>query len=628
MTKRARLAEPPRRRVRELVHVTVDGVTVSVFVIVWDTPSGPVLYFVPLEPAPSVGRHSLVRQLCERLLDPGQWKRALLLEPVPIDLVPGAGGPRVRVHPAESSMDPARARARLKRGDDHPVSEVARTLRAVLPVWVRGTETVATATAAPGEPGITLSVADPTGWPRTEASLLMALRAGFPQRYPLGWALLAVEAAAQLDELVAAHAELTDSGDGWYLVARPRPPEPPEPLRRLLAAAQAPSGYGERAIADVAALRTAAEAVAGDDPLRDLLRSAADKLATSALQEQMAQLAQHAPRPSVGNLDAAEIVPVTATWAGPVVREWQRTLTPVADLPATLRLPRVARLLEFPVSKRPGTVREAYLDRAGRLVLVLTDPAEAEHTPWMCAEWPCDATVAAGWTDDTVLALDRPVPGAPAGPFLALTPGDGGVRIDQVPAPPRSGGPLQFDPGSARRWWLTFRRLLKLALDNTTAVEVTEQFEVFTTRPSTAAEVADRPFVLETIIEDAGMTLWPAMTVAGDTLRWRWDTVRAAAAADLTRAQRLLAPDAPRIYRYYAIAPDDHPSIDEAWQVVRVSGVSAGFYDEEELDRSGGWERTFIIDDIGRCKRDDVYLRLPLEDVDRVIAKVRSTWTR
>ncbi|MBF9130021.1 hypothetical protein I0C86_13785 [Plantactinospora sp. S1510] len=642
LAKQARPAVPPREKARGLVDITVDGVVRSIYVIVWDTPQGPVLYFVPLDRVPTVDWDHLVWQLCDRLLDREQWKRALLLYPVPIDLTAGDGdtdgGPRVRVHPVRFRTDSS-GRLHLKRGDDHLVEQVARTLRAVLPVWLSGTEAVATAGAALSNPGRTLTVDDTTAWPGQEALLRLALQARFPELYPLGWAVLAVDGAAQLNEVVAGHARVPDRGEGWYLVARPQLPQPPEQLRQLLAEAVTPIELGERAVAEVAALRAAAAIIAGDDPRSTLYRGAAEKLASLTLQVQMAQFPQHRPRPSIVHPDPAKLITVTARWAGPVVQTWLRTLTPVVDLPAALRLQRGAELLrytrrgerapwpDFP-SARPGEVREAYLDPAGRLVLVLSDPAGPDPTPWVCAEWPCDATVADGWTDDTVLAADRPVPGAAAGPLLALTPGVGNVRVDPFPVSPQYSGPLRLDLGIASNdGKALFWSVLKLALEQTTA-DVADRYSAADTHKPTAAEVADRHFVFETIVEDPGMTLWPAVMGARDSLRLRWDAVRAAAAADFARAQRLLAPDAPKIYRYYAIVPHKHSPIDKTRQVVRLSASPTGFAEEEQLNVTGGWVHGFIMDDIGRCKGSDSYRRLRLDEVDSHIAVVQSRWTR
>ncbi|MFY1687418.1 hypothetical protein [Plantactinospora sp. WMMB782] len=643
MTKQARPAVPPHEKARGLVDVPVDDVVRSVYVIVWDTPQGPVLYFVPLDCLPEVDWDDLVWRLCDRVLDREQWKRALLLDPVPIALTSGDvdtdGSPRVRVHPVRFRTDLS-GRPRLKRGDDHLVEQIARTMRAVLPVWLGGTETVAIADAALRNPGRTLTVDDTTGWPGQEASLRLALQARFPELYPLGWAMLAADGAARFNEVVAGHARIPDRGEGWYLVARPQLPQPPEPLRQLLVEAVAPTELGERALAEVAALRAAAAIIADDDPRSTLYRSAAEKLASWTLQAQMAQFPQPRPRSSTVHPDPAKLITVTATWAGPVAETWLRTLTPVVDLPAALRLRRAANLLrytrrggqgkwpDFP-DARPGEVRAAYLDPAGRLVLVLSDPAGPDPTPWVCAEWPCDATVAASWTDDTVLAADRPVPGAAAGPLLALTPGVDDVRVDPFPVSPQYSGPMRLDFSEANSAGKAlFWSLLKLALDQTDT-DVADRYSVgIRTSKPTAAEVADRYFVFETIVEDPGMTLWPAVMGAGGSLRLRWDAVRAAAVADFARAQRLLAPDAPKIYRYYAIVPREHSPMDETRQVVRLSASPAGFAEEERLDVSGGWVTSFIIDDICRCKRYDCYRRLAPDDVDSHIAIVQSRWTR
>ena len=604
LTKRARPAEAPRETRRGLVEVAVGGVVRSVYVIGWDSPQGPVLYFVPLDGVPAAEWDLLVWQLCEQLLEREQWNRAVLIDPVPIALTSGDGdGPRVRLHRVKFSPGCEGGGPRLKRGDDHPVAQVAWALQAVLPVWIAGTETVATARAALANPGRTLTVADPTAWPGREASLRVALQARFPQLYPLGWAILAAEGNALLHEIVAAHARTPDRGEGWHLVARPQVPQPPERLRPLLAEAVVPAELGEPAVAEIAALRAAA--ITGD-PRGVLYRSVAERLASLTVQVQMAQLARNAPQPSFLSPWVGETVTTTATWAGPAVETWRRTLIPVADLPTVVRLERVADLLRF---TRPGEVREAYLDWAGRLVLVLSDPDGPDPTPWMCAEWPCDERVTANWTDDTILAADRPVPSAPAGPLLALTPGDGEVRVDQFPLSSRLGGPPRLAVGDATRDGRNlFRVVLRLALE-----------------PAAAAQ-ADRNFFFETIVEDPGMTLWPAVMGAGASLRLRWDTARALAAADFARALRLLAPDAPKIYRYYAIALREDAPLEETTQVVRTSAGPGGFATEEHLKHTGGWMRSFILDDIGRCKGNDEYRRIRPDEVGKYIAVVYPQW--
>jgi hypothetical protein len=356
---------------------------------------------------------------------------------------------------------------------------------------------------------------------------------------------------------------------------------------------------GEAAADEVIALEAAAGAMDRDDPLVDLYVRAAGRLAHLMFLDVLAEVADRRPvSPHLDRVRAARPITVTAAWAGTVAETWRRTLAPVRDRAAVLRQHRIAALLKH---TRRGEIREAYEDRAGRYVVVLAD---ADGT-WMCAEWQRDPAVAATWTDETVLAADRPVPGGPAGPLLALTPEPAGtVRADPFPAGPVEGGPLAFDfgerPSAVRRLLLL---LLPLALD------------------SEAASFATRPFVFDTLIDQPGMALWPALTAPAAELRLPWPTIRALAAADVAHARRLLAPDAPRIHRYFAILDGDR-----LWQVVRQSADPDGHTTDHHIGLDGAWTASTILAEIRIGKRDDDYRRLTPAEADEHVATIRSRW--
>ncbi len=619
----------PREVVHDLVDVTVDGVTRTAYVIVWETTRGPVLYFVEVDGRSGADEDELVWHLCDRFLDRDRWADALLIDPstVYLDALLDEHdvGPHTFVHPVHFVPHPDDGRPRLQRGAKYPAGRIGRALERDVPIWTSRTNRMATARAALAAPGRTVALPDDSNWHWRQARLLQALQAGLPESYPLAWAALAADGARELNKIVAGHARLPDRGRGWYLAARPRPPEPPEPLRGLLAGAAVPRDQGEAAALEAMGLTAAAGAMDRDDPRIEVYTAAADQLSYLMFQDRVGEIAAGAPRSShVDRARAARRITATATWAGPVVQTWLRTLTPVPDLPTVLRQHRIAAMLKYsrlgedpdpsPWSRaRPGEVREAYQDRTGRYVLVLVDTDGPDPTPWMCAEWHRDPAVAATWTDDTVLAADRPVPGAPAGPLLALTPeGDGAVRVDPFPASLVEGGPLAFEFGddSEHRDAVmhVMRLLLPLAL-----------------RPESAA-FARREFVFGTLVEHPGMTLWRALTAPGDALRLRWDTIRAAAEADVAHVRRLLAPGAPPLHRYFAILSSATAPLDQLWQVVRQSTTPDGYALDEHIGPDGAWTRSDILQRINRGKSYDEDRPLRPEEVERCVETIRARW--
>ena len=179
------------------------------------------------------------------------------------------------------------------------------------------------------------------------------------------------------------------------------------------------------------------------------------------------------------------------------------------------------------------------------------------------------------------------------------------MRADPVPASPTDGGPLRFAFGDVGN---LVRLLLPLALE------------------PADLHFATTPFVVDTLADHPEMTLWPLLAAPGNRLRLRWDTVRAAAVADVARVRRLLAPGQPTLHRYYAILDSAAAPLDRPRQVVRRSGHPTGHPVDEHLGPDGGWRRSHLLDDIHRGRTDGEERLLRPEEVDRCIAAVRARW--
>ncbi|GAB2605901.1 hypothetical protein Aab01nite_00700 [Paractinoplanes abujensis] len=561
------------QRPREVVHDLIDVAAGSAYVILWETPHGPVLYVVPLGPVGHAEHEELTRQLMTRLVAPGRHPATLILQPSTVSLdtlvLDRQTGPFVYLRPI---------------GGRQGAAKIGRNLGADLPIWVSGTTTVETARAMLAERGRTVPVPDSTSWGRSEAMLLVGMRAGLPETHPRAWGALAREHRVVLEQVRAGHARLPDRSAGWYLAARPRPPQPPEPLRTLLDEAAFPADRGERAAAEIITLEAAARDMDRDDPRIEPFTAAASKLAFLMAQDRSSRIIGHEPpTPHLDHARAAGLIAAVAPWSGEVARTWRQTLSPVRDQPAALRRHRLT------AAGKHGRPEEVYRDRAGRYVLVFGD------TVW--AEWPRDPAVAATWTDETILAAD-----GPSGPLLAFTPDPGGVvRADPLPAALVDGGPMRFDDDKH-----VMRLLLGLAL------------------VPADAEFAARAFVFGVLTEEPGMTLWPALTARGDRLRLPWPTVRAAAAADVALARRLLAPGAPALYQYYVVTDDmTHQTV----QVVRRSATAKGG-ERDESFTGRGWKRTLTIFDINHGHGDNYeYRRLRAEEVGPAIEAERRRRT-
>jgi hypothetical protein len=249
-----------------------------------------------------------------------------------------------------------------------------------------------------------------------------------------------LDTADELASLRAAHATLSDTRPGWYLVARPAVPAPPIELEQRI----------------------------------------------------------------IG----AGLVTYISLWQGPVIDAWRDTLTPVEDLAAVLRLRRVHRLLG---DYGPDIVRAAYRDTAGRYVLVVQ---YTSRETYFLAEWPRSLDGVAHWTDKTVLAADD---SGSTVTLLALTPtGDGRMRIDPVPLPPRSDREAFAYGYSGGTPTTTYQALLRCALGEDATVSLRgvlrSQHAVNDTEPVSQ--------------------LWHAISTTTGPLRLSWPQVQLWARAD------------------------------------------------------------------------------------------------
>lgn len=467
----------------------------AMYVIVWDTPRGHVIYLQSLQ---DTGEHrDSLAYLAGELIEPRWWSTAVVAMPIteafgfplatsadgdrepllylyrlapehPGSVAVSAGeqvGDRVRrflnrlgdlADPGAASGSAASASsgsgARSQTGPgggaalaraswvtDIRAHELAAVLGAPIPVWLDGTATPENARRTLSYDRTFVTADTVTEWPAAQARLEAAVAAGMPAEFPAAFAAVAFDTTTVLDEIRAGHERLADTGPGWYLVCRPAPPAPPVALERHL--------QGVDLVADtslVARELTELREVEGEldvaDPRGRPYAEAAD-----LLYWQLRRAAVTAGRlRSLGDgfLPVADddLVLYSAPWTGPVVEAWRDNLTELTgpDRDLALRRRRVRRLLahgQLEDLDKPGItddVRHVYRDEHGRYVLVVDQNGRLVSM----AEWPKSLAGLENWTDKTVLAADDT---GGAVTLLALTPTDDGrMRTDPVPMQPRS----------------------------------------------------------------------------------------------------------------------------------------------------------------------------------------------
>lgn len=301
--------------------------------------------------------------------------------------------------------------------------ELGRVTGRPVPTWIRGTR-------LPGAIGraraytSTFTVPDTASpWPAALARLVAAHDFGLPTSHPAAWALLAADTTETLAEVRQAQIRMPQTGEGWYLAARPAAPTLPLELEVALAGLPPlPSISPDRLLADLTALRRAEADLPIDAGEGDAIEHALTLLYLAA-ESVDAHLAVDTITVVAGRMD------------GTVADQWRQTLHPHPDPPRVWTSRRGRRLLG---SHTADDVRELLIDRHDRLIALV--PAAGGDGVDYQAEWPRGLPPA--WNEETVIAADRLTSPREYGPVLALTPTGDGWQVDPLPAPP---GPRYFD---------------------------------------------------------------------------------------------------------------------------------------------------------------------------------------
>jgi hypothetical protein len=563
-------AQPPAELRRGLVALGPRRRPVTYYTVVWDTPRGHLIYLMPLGEWQHPDR---VAHRAAALIEPRWWPDAVVVMPFPQSLALGLEEPHVYIYrlTTEPTPDPSStARPRVTRPAPIPASraggsalaglrrwfagltedprdhsggggvapdsgataaapraewvtslsmdEIARPLGAPLPLWIDGTLTEQHVNRTFAYGG-TITVPDETtGWPQVQRRVERALEIELSQHHPAAWAVLAVDARKRLEQIRADHAALPDTTAGWQLMARPAAPQLSLTLENRLTTAELVED--PRQVADeLTALRAAVADLNVDDPRADVYTEAITLL-TLQLSHQLTE--QRKAPANTAVMPAAEIdavldqttVPFFAPWHGPVIEEWRSTLTPVPDLAAALRRRRLVDLLPGERLLDADAVEAIYRDVDGRYIVV---PAEDDGDRYFQAEWPVSLDAVSTWNDQTVIAADQT---HEATALLALTPtNDGGMRVDPVPVPDRTGYRHAFaygyDGGTPAG---TYTALIRCALPDQHHLVQLHDFR-------RVVDPADPPL--------PSSELWDALVDTRGPLRLPWQKIQRWARADL-----------------------------------------------------------------------------------------------
>lgn len=486
---------------------------IELYAIVWDTPNGHVVYLTPVyDENGSGGAHpDTIAEAAQSLVRPAFWPQALIVQPI-------AGGigtslsvdsvymnlHRLDAMPSGDTADVAdgwlrRRRTRtLQRPGQVQVrfngmvepSEVAAVTGAPVPIWIDGTCTAPAVKRAQAY-NSTFTVPDTvTDWPAARDQVLAALAADMPDAFPAGFAALAVDARDTFEDVRALHGRQRDDGDGWYLVARPAPPDLPFAAEVAISAAE-PSSDVDALALELTQLRGVEASLSTSEPEGDAYETAVNLLTW--------QLRKDRPSALTGRIEI-----YGDTYGGPVADQWRQTLEPADGTVLSTR--RVRRLLGtwdrenlLEVLRGPGDMHVAILKN--------------EHGDlYFHAEWPYDLPRA--WNERTIIAADR----ESAGAVFALTPtATGQMTADPVPLEPGTGPSFGYgyDGGSP---YTLYQALIRCALGTPEA-----------------------PFTLNDVEANAEPSkvksdLWQALATAQGPLRLPWPTVLQWTRSDATKA--------------------------------------------------------------------------------------------
>ena len=246
------------------------------------------------------------------------------------------------------------------------VADIAAVVGRPVPVWIDDTDTTSNAEQTLTYDRTFTTADTVTEWPAAQARLERALEVNLPSEFPTGFAALATDAAEGLAKIRAAHDATPSTGDGWYLVCRPARPAPSIELEQYITGARLVTDT-DLVSKELVELRAVEGELDVDDPRGEVYAEV-----ITLLEWQLRYAAKQAGQiRDVGHdyVPGADdgLLPYSAPWSGPVVDAWRKTLTPVEDLDAVLRLRRVRRILRtLPLD----AVRRGFRDPEGRYVLV------------------------------------------------------------------------------------------------------------------------------------------------------------------------------------------------------------------------------------------------------------------
>jgi hypothetical protein len=486
---------------------------VEVYAIVWDTPNGHLIYLTPVYGQDGNGgaHPDEIAMAAASLVRPAFWPQALIVQPItgdigrslsvdsvylnlhrldtarPVTAAEQAGG-WLRRRRTRIPEQPGQVRVQFN-GIVEP-SEVAAVIGMPVPVWIEGTCTADAVKRAQAY-NSTFTVPDTvTDWPPARDQVLAALDTRMADTFPAGFAALAAHARDTFEDVRALHDHQPDEGDGWYLAARPAPPDLPFAAELAISTAQTGSDLDAVAL-ELTQLRDVEANLSTDAPEGDAYETAVGLLTW--------QLRQNQPSAVTGRFEI-----YGDTYGGPVVDQWRQTLQSVDGTALSTR--RVRRLL--------GTwdrenLLEVLRDPGGMHVAVLKND---NGDLYFHAEWPYDPPQ--GWNERTIIAADRDSAGA----VFALTPTAAGhMKVDPLPLEPGTGPSFGYgyDGGSP---YTLYQALIRCAFGTPEA-----------------------PFTLNEVEAGAGPAevkgaLWQAITTTKGPLRLPWPTVLQWARADAAKA--------------------------------------------------------------------------------------------
>jgi hypothetical protein len=488
--------------------------TVALHAIVWDTPHGHVVYLAPVygESGTGGGHPDSMAGAAASLVRPAFWEQVLIVQPITGPLGSGIIVPTVHLNlhqlqfgeqdTAEGGaggwfrrrlvavMEP-NAGIRPRFAGMVEADQVASVIGTAVPLWIEGTCTAAAVLRSQAYNSTFTVPDDVTDWPVARDQVQAALDTDMPSRFPAGFAALAAQARETYEEVLSLHARQPDDGDGWYLVARPAPPELPFTAEVAITSAQ-PSDDLDAVSLELTRLRETEANLGADAPEGDAYETAIGLLTQ--------QLRRQRPATATGRTEV-----YGDTYSGPVIEQWRQTLSevPVAELENR----RVQRLLG---SWSPDNIVEV-LRGAGDMYVVVLDNGHGERL--FRAEWPYDPPQR--WTERTIIAADRDSSGA----VFALTPtASGRMTVDPLPLEPGTGPSFGYGYGGGSPYTL-YQALIRSALGTPEA-------------PFTLLDVD--PEARDT--DNTSSQLWRAIATTQGPLRLAWPTVVEWAKADCAKA--------------------------------------------------------------------------------------------